>query len=181
MDNKRKQISKKLRFDVFKRDNFTCLYCGKMSPNVALEVDHIIPVCKSGKNNIDNLATSCFDCNRGKGGKELNILPQTTADKLAKIKEIESQYREFKKWNDKIRNRVNSELEQINDIYQMYFEDYHLTDSFKNSSLKSFIEQLGVIKVEDFMHKACSKINHSNGAIKYFCGICWNQIRENNG
>ena len=51
----RKAISKKLRFEVFKRDNFTCQYCGRMAPDVVLEVDHINAVANGGDNNILNL------------------------------------------------------------------------------------------------------------------------------
>ena len=36
----RKPLSKKIRFEVFKRDAFTCQYCGQMAPDVLLEVDH---------------------------------------------------------------------------------------------------------------------------------------------
>jgi 5-methylcytosine-specific restriction endonuclease McrA len=63
----RTPISKTLRFSVFKRDSFTCQYCGKMAPDVILEVDHINPVSKNGSGDILNLITSCYDCNRGKG------------------------------------------------------------------------------------------------------------------
>ncbi len=54
------------RFEVFKRDKFTCQYCGKKPPDVTLEVDHIIATSKGGKTTLGNLKTSCFDCNRGK-------------------------------------------------------------------------------------------------------------------
>lgn len=47
---KRKSISKKLRFEVFKRDKFTCQYCGRKAPDVVLQIDHISPVSKGGKN-----------------------------------------------------------------------------------------------------------------------------------
>lgn len=47
---KRKAISQTLRFEVFKRDLFTCQYCGKRAPDVVLEVDHIKPVSKGGSN-----------------------------------------------------------------------------------------------------------------------------------
>ena len=70
--SKRKSISKKIRFEVFKRDSFQCQYCGKSSPDVVLNVDHIKPVAKGGDNDITNLITACFDCNAGKSDRELS-------------------------------------------------------------------------------------------------------------
>lgn len=46
---KREPLSKGIRFEVFKRDNFTCQYCGAKAPDVILEVDHINPVKLGGK------------------------------------------------------------------------------------------------------------------------------------
>lgn len=69
---KRKAMSKKLRFEVFKRDNFKCQYCGKCAPDVVLHVDHIDPVSKGGKNEIMNLITACEDCNGGKSDRLLS-------------------------------------------------------------------------------------------------------------
>jgi len=65
----RSPISDKLRFEVFKRDKYVCQYCGACGPDVELEVDHVIPVSRGGTDDIDNLKTSCFRCNRGKGDK----------------------------------------------------------------------------------------------------------------
>lgn len=56
-----------LRFVVLKRDRFTCQYCGRKSPEVSLEVDHVIPVSKGGPTEMANLRTACYTCNRGKG------------------------------------------------------------------------------------------------------------------
>ena len=56
----------KLRFEIFKRDRFTCQYCGRKSPNVSLQIDHIYPRSKGGNNNEENLRTACSDCNNGK-------------------------------------------------------------------------------------------------------------------
>ncbi len=63
----RKNLTKKQRFTILKRDNFTCRYCGRKIPEVILEIDHIVPVSKGGTNELNNLITSCRDCNRGKG------------------------------------------------------------------------------------------------------------------
>lgn len=60
-------INAKLRFEVFKRDDFKCQYCGASAPDVPLHVDHVNPVSKGGTNKIDNLITSCELCNLGKG------------------------------------------------------------------------------------------------------------------
>ncbi len=68
---KREGISKKTRFEVFKRDKFTCQYCGKKAPDVVLHIDHIKPVAAGGKSDILNLVTACLDCNSGKGARIL--------------------------------------------------------------------------------------------------------------
>lgn len=57
----------KLRFLILKRDGFRCRYCGRSAPDVALQVDHIIPRKVYGPSEIANLTTSCRDCNIGKG------------------------------------------------------------------------------------------------------------------
>ncbi len=64
------RASKKLRFEILKRDKFTCQYCGRKAPEVKLEVDHIVPRSKGGKL-MKNLKTACYDCNIGKGANTL--------------------------------------------------------------------------------------------------------------
>ena len=56
-----------IRFKILKRDNFTCQYCGRKAPDVVLNVDHIIPKSKGGLDKLENLKTSCRECNIGKG------------------------------------------------------------------------------------------------------------------
>src|SRR5688500_7373339 len=69
---KRKGLTKKTRFEVFKRDSFTCQYCGKAAPDVILHCDHIHPVAKGGEDDVMNLITSCVDCNAGKRDRTLD-------------------------------------------------------------------------------------------------------------
>lgn len=64
-----RNISKSLRFDIFQRDHHTCQYCGRKPTEVTLVVDHLVPVAKGGTDDIDNLITSCEDCNQGKSAK----------------------------------------------------------------------------------------------------------------
>ena len=68
----RKSISPKLRFQILKRDNFTCIYCGKSANDGAeLHVDHKTSVKDGGTDEPDNLVTSCTACNFGKGADSL--------------------------------------------------------------------------------------------------------------
>ena len=48
-------VSRGLRFEVFKRDDFTCRYCGRKSPEAILEVDHVIPRSRKGTDDPENL------------------------------------------------------------------------------------------------------------------------------
>ena len=59
-----------IRYNVLKRDNFTCVLCGATSKDgVKLQIDHIIPLSKGGKTTMSNLRTLCDRCNRGKSSK----------------------------------------------------------------------------------------------------------------
>jgi hypothetical protein len=67
----RRTITPALRFGVFRRDSFTCQYCGRRAPKVILHVDHIVPVAAGGTNDLANLRTACQACNEGKGARRL--------------------------------------------------------------------------------------------------------------
>jgi len=70
-DARRTSIGLKKRIFVLERDDYTCVKCGRKTNEGRLEVDHIIPVSKGGTDELNNLQTLCFECNRGKGGTEL--------------------------------------------------------------------------------------------------------------
>ena len=58
------------RWQVFDRDDFKCVACGKSANDGAiLHVDHILPRSKGGKNELDNYQTLCHLCNIGKSNK----------------------------------------------------------------------------------------------------------------
>lgn len=68
----RDAISKRVRFSVLKRDGFACYYCGRRASEVKLEIDHVVSVMDGGTNDINNLRSSCQDCNRGKAATSLD-------------------------------------------------------------------------------------------------------------
>jgi HNH endonuclease len=68
----RQPIPAGLRFAVLKRDGFRCAYCGRgEGDGVKLHIDHLVPVARGGKNDLDNLVTACQDCNLGKSASDL--------------------------------------------------------------------------------------------------------------
>jgi hypothetical protein len=61
-----RSIAPSRRFQVLRRDGFTCTYCGRQPPEVSLQVDHVIPWSKGGTHDLANLRTACMECNLGK-------------------------------------------------------------------------------------------------------------------
>ncbi len=60
-------IWRDIRDRIFKRDDYTCKYCGERGKK--LECDHVVPVARGGSHEEDNLVTACFKCNRSKRDK----------------------------------------------------------------------------------------------------------------
>lgn len=79
-----KQISKRLRYEVLRRDNHACRYCGATAPDVKLTIDHVVPVALGGSNEPSNLAAACMDCNGGKSSSspDAPIVADVSADAL---------------------------------------------------------------------------------------------------
>lgn len=59
-------VSRRLRYEILRRDDHTCRYCGSAAPDVKLTVDHVLPVALGGGDDASNLVTACADCNAGK-------------------------------------------------------------------------------------------------------------------
>lgn len=59
-------VSKRLRYEILRRDNFQCRYCGATAPDAKITVDHVRPVALGGTDDPSNLVAACDDCNAGK-------------------------------------------------------------------------------------------------------------------
>jgi hypothetical protein len=86
------------RYNVYRRDNFKCLYCGAKDN---LTLDHVIPRSKGGPNSWTNLATCCMKCNVSKGDRTLEETGMTLSQKpftpsyLFFIKKMNKVYEEW--------------------------------------------------------------------------------------
>lgn len=115
-----KTISKGLRFDVFRRDKFTCQYCGKTPPQVALEIDHIIPLSEGGSDDFSNLITSCFECNRGKGKKILanKVAREDLGLDYLEIQQRVAELERYKEAKKKFTKLTNEQVEELVNFFR---------------------------------------------------------------
>lgn len=173
---KRKAISTKTRFEVFKRDGFTCQYCGAHPPGVLLHVDHVVAVANGGLNAIDNLVTACEPCNLGKGARPLHVVPQSLADKAKETQEREAQLLGYQEIFEARRQRIERETWRV--LQQLAGKPLADAPMDEYSSTQRFIERLGLYSVLEAADIALAAPVGSYKRFRYFCGVCWNRIRE---
>ena len=175
----------KTRFEVFKRDGFTCAYCGKKPPEAILEVDHIIAKVNGGQDNTDNYITSCFECNRGKGKTPLTSLPSSVAERIESINERKKQLNSYLELLEEERRKSDEDIRAL----VLYFrqvcdmEQYQL-DIAEVSGLRYFLKVFTKYKIMEAMEMATGKTRPKTAwqckkTFKYFCGILHNWRKNN--
>jgi 5-methylcytosine-specific restriction endonuclease McrA len=69
-----KTVSRKVPFtrqNLYKRDAYTCQYCGTQPGSKNLSIDHVVPKSKGGISTWTNCVLSCLKCNHKKGDRTL--------------------------------------------------------------------------------------------------------------
>jgi hypothetical protein len=127
-----------------------------MAPDVVLEVDHINPIANDGENEIINLVTSCFDCNRGKGKRKLSEKTEIKKqqEQLKALNEKREQLRMMLDWKQEL---SHFEDEQVFEFEEGFYEltEIEITEHGKES-VKKWIKKFGLIEV-----LACMEISVS--------------------
>lgn len=188
----RKPIPKKLRFEVFKRDRFACQYCGRMSPDVILEVDHIKPVVEGGENDILNLVTACRDCNRGKGKTQLcdDTVIKKQQKQLIELAEKKEQNDMMILWKKELLKITEDQIDSINDLV-FSITGWELSNVGKRD-IRKYLKEFSFQEVYDATETSfghyyddTSTDQHAsksfNLALSKIGGICYNnrKVREN--
>lgn len=167
-----------LRFEVFKRDGFTCQYCGRKTPDVVLEADHVIPVAQGGGDEIENLVTACWDCNRGKGAESLDARApvRDIVETTDAIREREAQLRAFHEAGESLREYEEARLNQARNHWFTAFGETELRKSEvpRHGDFKRWVSVLGVPETMDAIEITSDKFPHgpSWDAVRYFIGVC---------
>lgn len=180
----RKPLSKAIRFEVFKRDRFTCQYCGRKAPDVVLEVDHIKPYSKGGKDEIINLVTACRDCNRGKTNRELDdsSAVRIQRQQLEEIQQRREQLEMVLKWREELKEETEIEADAIDSLL-LTETGYSLSETGR-SNIKKLIRRFGfnetydaaVTAIDRYYDKRMPEISLET-AINKIGGICYNRMK----
>lgn len=196
----RKPLSKKIRFEVFKRDSFTCQYCGSKAPDVILEIDHIKPVAKGGKNEIINLVTSCFDCNRGKSKTELSddSIVERQRKQIEELNLRRLQLEMMLNWRDGIADIEKQKHKAAIDLFNSFFKGCKLS-SIGEKNINGYVKKFGLsdtldaiqLSIDKYMKSeddfvyclnkiggilACNNMPEDKKKIAYIKGICRNKF-----
>ncbi len=180
----RKSTGTRTRFEVFKRDNFTCQYCGRTPPAVILHIDHIVPVSKGGGNDQLNLITACFECNLGKSNKPLSQVIAPISDQMEKEIERKKQIEAFNKFLMKRRKETDSDVTELGWYWCNFFKEKKNHWEFgttRIATIKRFLTFIPKATIMESMDIAMSRVpvirDNDESTFKYFCGICWKKIR----
>lgn len=152
---RRKALSKRVRFEVFKRDSFACQYCGRSAPDVVLQVDHINPVAKGGDDDPMNLITSCVDCNAGKSDKALDDDAAIAKRKaqLDALQERREQLEMMIEWQQGLINLGTQEVDSLVAFWNEQIIGYRLTDS-GIETVRDLLKRYSVSEILEAMRRS---------------------------
>lgn len=171
---KRRAVPKKLRFEVFKRDSFTCQYCGRKAPDVVLHIEHITPVSKGGKNTLMNLVTSCVECNLGKGARTLS--DDSSVAKAQKQAELLQDRREqiemIRDWHMSLVDQSSVEVEAVNSLYRALTNNEKCIAHWYKPEVGKLIKKFGLDAVLQSLRDGSTSYGDPSKALDKLGGIC---------
>lgn len=174
MTTKRVSLSKRTRFEIFKRDGFRCAYCGADPTQRALHVDHVIPLAEGGTDDDANLITSCADCNLGKSAVPLE---ERRFDKRELDAEAAQEHAEqIKAYLSAQRELVDARemaLDEIEAYWCEQFDSKNMVPTQLRGHARRAIADLGIEATLEAIAITASYVAHKSitTQIKYFCGV----------
>lgn len=156
---KRKAITKKIRFEVFKRDSFKCQYCGAAAPDVLLEVDHIQPVSKGGAGDILNLITACQSCNSGKSNRELSddSAVSKQRDQLEALNERREQLEMMLNWRKGLSSLREDAIDGIADTWNDLLRGQFSLNEKGLQDVRGWLNKFSVAQIVEAMEIAAAQ------------------------
>lgn len=161
-------VSKRTRYEVLKRDNFTCRYCRETEGKIV--VDHVVPVALGGSDDPDNLVAACHDCNAGKA---------STSPTAASIEDAKSS---DAKWADALKRAAAVRADQ-RELFVEYLNIFigswpgWMPNNYESSIEALYNAGLPEEELRDAINVALSA-RGVESRFRYFCGVGWRKVRD---
>jgi hypothetical protein len=176
-------VTKRTRFEVLKRDNHTCRYCGGTAPDVKLTVDHVTPVALGGGDEPSNLVAACRDCNAGKSSTPpdaglVEDVKQADIRWAAAIKRVAAKRARQQKKVDRYTVEFRNAWESWK-FGRYQDETADLPANWENSIARFYELGVPIEEITRFVNVACGnpKIGRWD-AFRYFAGCVWRTVKE---
>lgn len=176
----RKAIPRRLRFEIFRRDGYTCRYCGASAPDAQVTIDHVIPIALGGTDDPSNLVTACTDCNAGKASTAPDQAVvedvDATAFLLADALERAAAQRRLD------RAQARSQVDQFDAIWNEWRVAGTESDrigrpkNWQDSVTRFYENGLDAEEMREFVRVAMNADIPNVARFRYFCGCCWKEI-----
>lgn len=177
------KVSKRLRFEILRRDQYRCRYCGTIAAETELRVDHVIPEALGGTADPSNLATACEPCNNGKSSTtpDAPIVDEVAEGALRWTSALQAAAGAMEK---RIRER-----QEHNDWFLEAWTAYHLGDDRTAKvplpadwdGAVTRLEAAGLTHAlfDEAITAAMKayKVQAEN-RFRYFCGVAWNMVTD---
>lgn len=174
-------VSRRLRFEVLRRDGHTCRYCGKTAEDTELTVDHVVPVALGGADEPSNLVTACQECNAGKAAisPDQEIVENVSDDALRWSAAMER----AAEIRAKQRKERDAFIDPIDEAWRDWKdgagEEIPRPGNWRQSLSAFFDAGLEREVAIELIQVAMAKPGLYNMKTwRYYCGCCWNAIRE---
>lgn len=178
-------VTKSLRYQILRRDNHSCQYCGASAPDAKLTVDHVMPTALGGTDVPTNLVTACRDCNAGKSATPADAAlvasVQQDAMRWARAMHVATENAQVRR-EDRI--RIERDICQITSAYSVpsYRGGGTVTDYLPGDYFVS-IDQLlraGLTDgdITDAVRIAAGARDvRPENVWRYACGVAWKKVK----
>lgn len=177
-------VPKRLRFEILRRDNYRCRYCGTPADEAPLTIDHVIPQALGGRTVPENLVAACGPCNAGKtsSNPDAPLVADVTEDDIrwgramaraaylkaadwatidATIRAVDAEWNDWKPKGSGRRKPLPRPDDWVDTIARFVVQGL-------NSD--AFIRLIGITMRNP-------RVDPEN-AWNYFCGCCWRTLED---
>lgn len=179
-------ISQRLRYEILRRDNHMCRYCGVTAAEVKLTVDHVVPKALGGNDDPSNLAAACQPCNAGKAATNPD------APLVADVKQDALRWGRAMKLAAEARQANRAERDAYVAAFEQRWDEwlhggrvreegipFEKPGNWRASIWRFYELSLPIEDLRDCVTLACSNERISpDQAFKYMCGCAWRIVDE---